>query len=157
MRDYLNNLFVSLAQAPISWIQAQSYLMVFCLLFPLCYHCIMRSWHSICSKGRVQEMSDEELNVYTKKLHEARYSKCNRSTEINLLWKLSGDSFDFLCEEKASWRNKSIQANYWGVFQPKIQSKENIWATKQPMKTIFLKNHYLYGKFLIILKLINRI
>lgn len=42
--------------------------------------------------------------------------------------------------------SKGIQADFLMVFQLNIENKENIWARKQPMKTMFLKNSYLYGK-----------
>lgn len=49
-----------------------------------------------------------------------------------------------LMEEKKA--SKGIQADFLMVFQLNIENKENIWARKQPMKTMFLKNSYLYGK-----------
>ena len=85
MCDYLNNGSVSPAQAPVSQRRHKTTLWYFAFIFH--YQCIMRCWYSPYSKERVQEMSDEEVDVHAKKLHEARYDKRDRSVEINLLWR----------------------------------------------------------------------
>lgn len=77
-------------------------------------------------------MLDEELDR-DKTL--GKLGKYNRNVKLNILRKPSGDSFNFLCE----WRKKGIQANFLVVLELNIKNKENIWATKPPMKIMLLK------------------
>lgn len=93
-----------------------------------------------------------------KKWHKARYGKYDKSAEINILWNLSGDFFNFLWEGKALWRNKRHPSQCLGVvFPPKIQSKENIWATDQPMKNHTFEEQLFIWEMAHNIKLINRI
>jgi len=95
-------------------------------------------------------MSEEEFDVYTKKLHEQDMVSMIGALK-STFWKLSGDSLTSSVKERHHVGIKASKPIPEWCLNQKNQSKENTWTTKQPMKTVFLKNHYLCGKLFIIL------
>lgn len=149
--DYLNNAFVSPGQVWITWTQAQNYLMVFCLLFPLHYAVL---W-GLCIVPLPKEGfkgCQMKNQMCTQKIYMTQNMVSVIGAQRSTFCGNSGESLlTSSMKERHHGGIKASKPSTEQCFNQKLKAKKISGQQNNQWKPLFLKNHYLHGKLLIIL------